>query len=144
MLENSDLLYRVTKGTEGDKPTPEPEPAAEPVPTPEPVADESPLRKIWDAVYLEGEKANGSFRIIRKGSELVALDEHEFTIEAKSLPAKAFIERNRTMIEDLMEKETGQLRRMILEYDINSADRITPEEVADKAGDYIDIKVELE
>ena len=126
------------------EPTPEPEPAAEPVPTPEPVADESPLRKIWDAVYLEGEKANGSFRIIRKGSELVALDEHEFTIEAKSLPAKAFIERNRTMIEDLMEKETGQLRRMILEYDINSADRITPEEVADKAGDYIDIKVELE
>ena len=128
------------------EPTPAVEPAPEPVaePATEPAADESPLRKIWDAVYLEGEKANGSFRIIRKGSELVALDEHEFTIEAKSLPAKAFIERNRTMIEDLMEKETGQLRRMILEYDINSADRVTPEEVADKAGDYIDIKVELE
>ena len=35
VLENSDLLYRVTKGTEGDKPKPEPEPKPEPKPEPE-------------------------------------------------------------------------------------------------------------
>ncbi len=123
---------------------PTPELVSEPEPETPAFDDGSPLHKIWDAVYLEGEKENGSFRLIRKNSELIALDEHEFTIATHSIPAKAFIERNRSIIEDLMEKETGQLRRMILDFDVNSADRMTPEEIADKAGNYIDMKVELE
>ena len=140
----------VPEPTPAPEPEPVSEPAPEPVPEPQPEpvvipsGPETDLSKIWDAVYLEGEKINGSFRIIRKSSELTALDEHEFTIGTHSMTAKAFIERNRSIIEDLMEKETGQLRRMILEYDANAAEKMTPEEVAEKAADYIDMKVEVE
>ena len=68
--------------------------------------------RIWKAVFEDGEASKGSFYIIGSGAELTAIDEHSFTVTVRSGHVKAYAERNRELLETLMERHTGQKRSM--------------------------------
>lgn len=67
---------------------------------------------IWKAVFEDGEAAKGSFYIIGRGARLVSIDENSFTVLVDSEPVRMHAERNRDLLETLLEKHTGKKRVM--------------------------------
>ena len=126
-----------------DKLEPKPEPAA-------PAVQEDPmdLGEIWNNVFEDGEGEMGSFFVIRAGSTLRAMDEHNFTVFAYNSIAKQHMENNSKIIEDLMEKHTGLRRNMkVVLKEQDPDDMAAPErsihEVAKDAGGFLGIDVEI-
>ena len=70
------------------------------------------LDELWKAVFEDGEAAKGSFYIIGSGGHLTSVGEYDFTVVADSEPVKRHAEKNRELLESLMEKHTGKRRTM--------------------------------
>ena len=75
-------------------------------------AEEFDLDELWKAVFEDGEAAKGSFYIIGSGGHLTSVGEYDFTVVADSEPVKRHAEKNRDLLESLMEKHTGKRRTM--------------------------------
>ena len=134
----------------------EPEPAAEPLQeiTVEATAPEETAapaegepfdcKQIWDDVFRDGEAEKGSFFLIRRGGELVSIEENEFTVVVANSITKRHAENNRALLENLMEKHTGKRRRMKLSVADSESEQLSPEKIAKNAGELLGINVEIE
>jgi len=115
---------------------------AEHVPAETPDCDE-----IWNAVFEDGEAAKGSFYMIGSSGRLTEIGEHHFVVEMSSQLVKDHAEKNRQLLEDLMEKHTGKRRRMELktagEGPAQSGER-SVEEIARDAGQLLGINIEIQ
>ena len=103
--------------------------------------------RIWKAVFEDGEASKGSFYIIGSGAELTTIGEHSFTVTVRSGHVKAYAERNRELLETLMERHTGQKRSMrIAEAGAGTAGADAGEsieDIAQEAGKLLGIDVEI-
>ena len=102
---------------------------------------------VWKAVFEDGEAAKGSFYIIGSGSMLTDIGEHEFTVTAGSEHVKKHAEKNRELLENLMEKHTGRRRAMRLELNggnMTAGKNKTIEDVARQAESVLGIDVEIQ
>ncbi len=103
--------------------------------------------EIWENVFKEGEASQSSFYIIGKGAELTKIDEHSFTITVHTGHVKAYAERNRELLEKLMERHTGKRRSMrIAEANTESAvagEEKSAENIAHEAEKLLGISVEI-
>ncbi len=69
------------------------------------------LDKVWQCIFEDGEARKGSFNVIRRSATLESMTSDEFIISASN-GVFGFVESNREIIENLMEKHTGTRRRM--------------------------------
>jgi DNA polymerase-3 subunit gamma/tau len=110
-------------------------------------SDESfDLERIWSAVFADGEASKGSFYIIGSGSKLTEIGENTFTVLANSDHVKGHAERNRDLMEDLMEKHTGKRRamRIISAREPQRRGEKSVEDIAKDVGDILGINVEIQ
>ncbi len=101
---------------------------------------------VWNAVFEDGEAAKGSFYIIGSGSRLTEIGENHFIVQASSEHVRKHAERNRVLLEDLIEKHTGKRRTMQLVTDggqIRSTG-MSIEDVARDASQVLGINIEIE
>ena len=101
-------------------------------------------RKIWNDVFKDGEAEMGSFYIIRSSSELISIDEHEFTVQAANEITRDHINRNRELLEDLMEKHTGKRRSVKITMADAESRQLSLEEIAANAGEVLGVPVDIE
>lgn len=104
------------------------------------------LERIWSAVFADGEASKGSFYIIGSGSKLTEIGENTFTVLANSDHVKHHAERNRDLMEDLMEKHTGKRRamRVIKAGESQQRGEKSVEDIAKDVGDILGINVEIQ
>ena len=118
---------------------PEPERIEKPMETPEEIGDPE---EIWERVFRDGLQVVGSFSIVGSGSTLTEIDEKDFTLSVTGDVVKDYAERNRKLIEDLMEKHTGKRRVMRIAGSKRSEPAV--EEVAENISNVIGIHVDIE
>ena len=103
--------------------------------------------EIWNAVFEDGEAAKGSFYMIGSSGRLTEIGEHHFTVEMSSELVKSHAEKNRELLENLMEKHTGKRRTMELRTagagPANTGER-SVEEIARDAGELLGINIEIQ
>ena len=101
---------------------------------------------VWNAVFEDGEAAKGSFYIIGSGGRLQDIGENEFTVVVNSEHVKSHAEKNRALLEDLMEKHTGKRRimKLILEGTEKETGGKSVEEIAREAGGILGIDIEIQ
>ncbi len=102
---------------------------------------------IWKAVFEDGEAAKGSFYMIGSSGRLTEIGDHHFTVEMNSELVKNHAEKNRQLLENLMEKHTGARRIMELKTvseGSSSADTRSVEEIAKDAGELLGINIEIQ
>ena len=101
---------------------------------------------VWNAVFEDGEAAKGSFYIIGSGGRLQDIGENEFTVVVNSEHVKSHAEKNRALLEDLMEKHTGKRRimKLILEGTEKQTGGKSVEEIAREAGGILGIDIEIQ
>ena len=103
--------------------------------------------EIWNAVFEDGEAAKGSFYMIGSSGRLTEIGENTFTVEMSSEPKKELAEKNRALLEDLMERHTGKRRTMMLKTAGKETSAETErklEEIAKEAGALLGIDVEIQ
>ncbi len=113
----------------------------------EPQSEEFNCEAIWDAVFEDGEAATGSFYMIRRSGALTEIGENHFTIEMESEIVKDHAEKNRQLLENLIEKHTGKRRVMELKTaGTQSAVKggKSVEEIAQDAGALLGINIEIQ
>ena len=101
---------------------------------------------VWNAVFEDGEAAKGSFYIIGSGGRLQDIGENEFTVVVSSEHVKSHAEKNRDLLEELMEKHTGKRRimKLILEGTEKQTGGKSVEEIAREAGGILGIDIEIQ
>ena len=101
---------------------------------------------VWNAVFEDGEATKGSFYIIGSGGRLESIEEHQFTVTVSSEHVKGHAERNRKLLEDLMEKHTGSRRamKMVMQQEQIRNQGRTIEDIAHDVEDLIGINVEVQ
>ena len=115
----------------------------------EPPAAEQPApavfdcEDIWNKVFEDGESEKGSFYLIRSSGRLTSIDEDTFSISVCNEITKGQVEKNRKLIEHLIEKHTGKYRLMKLTVDESIRAERPAEEIAADASDILGIKVEI-
>lgn len=102
---------------------------------------------VWKAVFEDGEAAKGSFYMIGSSGRLTEIGEHHFVVEMNSEAVKNHAEKNRGLLEELMEKHTGRKRVM----ELRSAGekpaetgKTSVEEIARNAENILGINVEIQ
>ncbi len=85
----------------------EPETDTEAGPMPEKSFDYDTL---WHAIFEEAEASRGSFNLIRSGTKLIEITEDYFSLTASNAAVAGYVENNKQVLEDLMEKHTGKRR----------------------------------
>lgn len=65
---------------------------------------------LWHAIFEEAEASRGSFNLIRSGTKLTEMTDERFTVVASNAAVCGYVENNRQVLEDLMEKHTGRRR----------------------------------
>lgn len=105
------------------------------------------LDAIWHEIFEEGECAKGSFNIIRVSTTLEHVGESDFTVAAANEITKTYLENNRAVLENLMEKKVG--RRLVMRCDAASkTEDLSQQEMAEKiardVSDSFKIDVEIE
>ncbi|MCI7304542.1 MAG: DNA polymerase III subunit gamma/tau [Clostridiales Family XIII bacterium] len=65
---------------------------------------------LWHAIFEEAEASRGSFNLIRSGTRLTEMTDELFTVVASNAAVCGYVENNRQVLEDLMEKHTGKRR----------------------------------
>ena len=118
---------------------PEPDRISKPAVTQEEIGDPE---EIWERVFRDGLQIVGSFSIVGSGSTLTEIDDKDFTLSVTADVVKDYAERNRKLIEDLMEKHTGRRRVMIIAVSKRSEPAV--EEVAENISNVIGIHVDIE
>lgn len=102
---------------------------------------------IWQAVFEDGESSKGSFYMIGSGGKLVEIGEDYFTVEMSSDVVKNHAEKNRQLLENLMEKHTGKRRTMNLKtvgtQKVGEGAK-SQEEIAREVGNILGIEVEIQ
>ena len=68
------------------------------------------LGSLWHAIFEEAEASRGSFNLIRSGTKLSGITDERFTVTASNTAVAGYVERNKDILEDLMEKHTGKRR----------------------------------
>lgn len=71
------------------------------------------LEKLWGKVFEESRTMKSSFNIIRTGTVLVRMNDEEFHVSASNSLKQKYLEENRDILEDLIQKITGKKRRMV-------------------------------
>ena len=99
--------------------------------------------RLWDEIFLEGENIKGSFFLIRTGGRLEKVGENDFTITAATEIKKNLFEKDRELIETLMEKKTGKRRTMKVVVN-NSKKTASAEEIARNASEALGIHIDIE
>ena len=103
--------------------------------------------RIWKAVFEDGEASKGSFYIVGSGAALTSIEEHSFTVSVRSGHVKAYAERNRELLEALMERHTGKKRSMkIAETGAGAASvesEASMEDIAQEAEKLLGVNVEI-
>lgn len=105
------------------------------------------LEELWSAIFEDGEAAKGSFYMIGSSGRLVEIDENSFTVEMSSEPKKDLAEKNRGLLEDLMEKHSGARRMMKLVTagaGMRSSEGRSVEEIARDAEALLGIDIEIQ
>ena len=102
---------------------------------------------VWDAVFEDGEAASGSFYMIRRSGSLTEIGETHFTIEMESEIVKDYAEKNRQLLENLMERHTG--KRRVMELKTAGSQSVAKggrsvEEIAQDAGALLGINIEIQ
>lgn len=101
-------------------------------------------KQIWDDVFRDGEAEKGSFFLIRKNGILTSIEENSFTVVVENAIIKQHVEKNRKLLEDLMEKHTGKRRTMNLSVKESDRGQLSIEDIAKKAGDVLGVHVDIE
>ena len=102
--------------------------------------------EIWNAVFEDGEAAKGSFYIIGSGGRLTEIGDGEFTVAANSEHVKNHAEKNRQLLEDLMEKHTGKRRvmKLVMSGEQTRENKKSVEEIAREAEGVLGIDIEIQ
>ena len=134
------------------KPEPVAEPVVEPAAPAESAAPAEPPAKaaeafdcddIWNKVFEDGENEKGSINLMRNSGRLTSIDDDTFSITVGSEFAKGFAEKNRALIEHLVEKHTGGHRAMNIVVAEKGQMERPAEEIAAEASDILGINVEV-
>ncbi len=123
----------------------------EAITTPEPVTyspavkgEKFDCEEIWNLIFEEGEAKNGSFLIVRNGGTLTSINDDSFDIVVGSEIHKNIIEKNRQIIEELMEKYTGKHRVMkIARKSLKDNKGQDVEAVSSEASEFLGVDVEI-
>ena len=122
---------------------------AEPTPVPvaaAPAADAPggfDCEDIWNKVFEDGEEEKGSIYIIRNSAQLTSIEEKNFTVTANNEFIGNLAEKNRKLLEHLVEKHTGNYRTMRIVLAESAREERPAEEIAAAASDLLGIKVEI-
>ena len=105
--------------------------------------------KLWHEIFEDGEAAMGSFNLLRSGAKLTEASGSAFTVEASNTTVRNYVEKNRAVLENLMEKHTGRkmkLRCVTAGAEDGPADEsgMSTEEKAAKLEDLMGIKVSID
>ncbi len=105
--------------------------------------------KLWHEIFEDGEAAMGSFNLLRSGARLTEASGSAFTVEASNTTVRNYVEKNRAVLENLMEKHTGRkmkLRCVTAGAEDGPADEssMSTEEKAAKLEDLMGIKVSID
>ena len=131
---------------------PTPAEAAPAAPAPEPVVPEPAVpapqssfdcEDIWNKVFEDGEEEKGSIYIIRNSAQLTSIEEKNFTVTVNNEFIGNLAEKNRKLIEHLVEKHTGKFRTMRTVLADSAREEKPAEEIAAAASDLLGIKVEV-
>lgn len=105
------------------------------------------LDEIWESFYKAGEMEQGSFYIIANNGRLTEFEDTHFTIEIATQPAMNYAEKNRQLMEEIMERQTGKRRHMELravgESVVKSGEK-SVSEIAKDAGSLLGIDIEIQ
>ena len=118
----------------------------EPEPTPEPPAKATETfdcDDVWNRVFEDGENEKGSINLMRTSGRLTSIEDDSFTITVGTEFAKSFAEKNRQLIEHLVEKHTGGRRGMNLVVAEAGQMERPAEEIAAEASDVLGINIEV-
>ena len=122
---------------------------AEPTPVPvaaAPAADAPggfDCEDIWNKVFEDGEEEKGSIYIIRNSAQLTSIEEKNFTVTVNNEFIGNLAEKNRKLLEHLVEKHTGKFRTMRIVLAESAREERPAEEIAAVASDLLGIKVEV-
>lgn len=119
------------------------EPEAAAAPRPERSFD---YDSLWHAIFEEAEASRGSFNLIRSGTKLTEITDEIFSLTASNSAVAGYVENNKQVLEDLMEKHTGKRRglRCVLEEDQDRRQPEAVEKIAEKAGQKLGLNIEIE
>lgn len=111
-----------------------------------PVPEESfDYDSLWHAIFEEAEASRGSFNLIRSGTRLSELAEDYFSVIASNAAVEGYVENNRQVLEDLMEKHTGKRRGLRCSMEEESrGGKKDVEKLAREAGSKLGLNIEIE
>ncbi len=108
--------------------------------------DNENLYGIWEAFLEDGEKTKGGmFGMVRNSAEPLSMTEKEFLVRVSGM-AKMFMEKNLTLMEDMLEKYIGKRKQLKIIDEEAVEKKQEKEEMADIAGraqDVLGLPVEL-
>ena len=125
--------------------TPPPQPTELPL-KPEPTVTtptEFDCEDIWNRVFEDGESEKGSFNILRNSGRLTSIDEDTFSLSVSSDITRQQAEKNRKLIEHLIEKHTGKFRKMNVTLDESIRKERSAEEIAAEGSDLLGIQIDV-
>lgn len=101
---------------------------------------------LWHAIFEEAEASRSSFNLIRSGTKLTEITDTIFTVTASNAAVAGYVENNKQILEDLMEKHTGKRRglRCIQEGDACCSGAPDVEKVARTAESKLGLNIEIE
>lgn len=101
---------------------------------------------LWHTIFEEAETSRGSFNLIRSGTRLTEITDETFSLIASNSAVAGYVENNRQVLEDLMEKHTGKRRglRCAMEEDKDCRKPESVEKIAEKAGQKLGLNIEIE
>lgn len=103
--------------------------------------------ELWHAIFEDGETQQGSFNLIRVSTELIEIEEHEFKVAASSGVIAGYVNNNKAILEDLMEKHTGKkrtLKCMVGNEEETKGEGQDAEAIAKIAESKLGLKIEIE
>ena len=128
-------------------PIPEEPVQAAPAPVVPATAPDTPgsfdCEDIWNKVFEDGEEEKGSIYIIRNSAQLSSIEEKNFTLTVNNEFIGNLAEKNRKLLEHLVEKHTGKFRTMRIVLAKSAREEKPAEEIAAAASDLLGIKVEV-
>ena len=133
--------------TEAEQSAPIPEEPVQAAPTPVVPTPDTPgsfdCEDIWNKVFEDGEEEKGSIYIIRNSAQLTSIEEKNFTVTVNNEFIGNLAEKNRKLLEHLVEKHTGKFRTMRIVLADSAREEKPAEEIAAAASDLLGIKVEV-
>ncbi|MEG0829664.1 MAG: DNA polymerase III subunit gamma/tau [Anaerovoracaceae bacterium] len=103
------------------------------------------LDGIWHSVFEEGEAAKGSFNLIRSGTKLISIQEEDFIVLATNETVAGYVENNRIILEEIMERQTQIRRKLVCVQNQNEEEQTEDiNQIAKTAEDRLGINIEIE